>query len=188
MAFLHNTTSGRFGVRPAAIAALTLPVIFFALFTAGCASEDSTDGSEGAKDLKMMVAQYRIFSIATIQEQKAKLTDLLASVASQAGLEEVTHISQVENTLVLYSQPKVAQSKVDLGARVAGDDVIVDLIGGYGPDTPGFKQAKSALLKELRRSFPGQFDQPSPRIPVFRAEPNPAPAAAPAVGPSAAQP
>lgn len=165
------------------IAALALSVIFLTLFTAGCAGGAFSGESDGTKDLQMMVSQYRIFSIATIQEQKAKLTDSLQVVASEAGLEEVTHISQVEDTLVLYSQPKVAQSKVDLGARVVGDDVIVDLIGGYGPETPSFKQAKSALLKELKRSFPGQFDQPSPRIPVFRETPNPAPAAAPAVQP-----
>ncbi|HTB81450.1 MAG TPA: hypothetical protein VK717_11245 [Opitutaceae bacterium] len=188
MAFSFKTVAGRFSARPAVIAALALSSIFFALFTAGCITDDSPDGSEGAKDLKMMVAQYRIFSIATIQEERTKLMDALANVASQAALEEVTHISQVQNTLVLYSQPKVAQSKVDLGARVVGDDVIVDLIGGYGPETPSFKQAKSALLKELKRSFPGQYDQPSPRIPVFREEPNPAPAAAPAVGSPATQP
>lgn len=173
-----KTFPGRFGARPAMIAALAWPVIFFAFFTAGCAGGVFSGESDGTRDLKMMVVQYRLFSIATIQEQRAKLTDSLQAVASEVGLEEVTHISQVENTLVLYSQPKVAQSKVDLGARVVGDDVIVDLIGGYGPETPGFKQAKSALLKELKQSFPGQFDQPSPRIPVFRAEPNPAPAAA----------
>jgi hypothetical protein len=113
----------------------------------------------------MMVSQYRVTSIATAKEERARLLESLARVASNLGLTDVTSTSTVKNTLVFYSQPDVKNFAVQLGARIVGDSIVVDLTGGFGPRTPAFKKAEKELLEEMERSFPGKYDVPSPYVP-----------------------
>lgn len=113
----------------------------------------------------MMVSQYRVTSVATAKEERARLLESLARIAASLGLTSATSTSTVKNTLVFYSQPDVKNFPVQLGARIVDDSIVVDLTGGFGPKSPAFKKAEKALLEEMERSFPGKYDIPSPRVP-----------------------
>ena len=73
-------------------------------------------------------------------------------------------------TLVFYSQPEVKNFQVQLGARMVGDSIVVDLTGGFGPRTASFKEAEKELLEEMNRSFAGKYEIPSPYVQIR--EPN----------------
>jgi hypothetical protein len=112
------------------------------LFVAGCDT--------------MNVQQYRIMGVATGSPDAAKVKSILQSVADKTGLRDKTSDSRVPDTLVLYEQTPQA-FRVDIGARFYHDDTLVDVIGGFGPTPPAFKQAKRLLAPALSAEFGSRF-------------------------------
>jgi hypothetical protein len=97
------------------------------------------------------IQQYRIAGGA--HRDTAKVKRVLHTVASQTGLVDSTSTSRAPQTVVFYMQPNVQHFRVDLGARVVADDIVVDLNAGFGP-TPGeFKQAERLLTPALSSEF-----------------------------------
>jgi hypothetical protein len=97
------------------------------------------------------IQQYRIAGAA--RRDTANVKNVLHSVANQTGLVDRTSVSRAPHTLVFYTQPAVQHFRVDLGARTLGDDIIVDLNGGFGPARPEFKQALHFLTPALSSEF-----------------------------------
>ena len=97
------------------------------------------------------IQQYRVASGAG--RDAAKVKQVLHSVASQTRLVDRTSTSRAPHTLVFYTQPDVQHFRVDLGARILGPDIIVDLNGGFGPARPEFKQALRLLTPALSSEF-----------------------------------
>jgi hypothetical protein len=155
-------------------APIFLIVTFLGVFFAGCDT--------------VMISQYRVVSVATDKGEKQKLLETLARVAVRVGLENRTQASRVRETLVYYAEPNVEHFRVDLGARVVGDSIIVDLTGGFGPKTRTFEKAQQVLREEMDRSFPGRYDVPVPSIPIssIKSLPNQAREAMATAGMSAA--
>jgi hypothetical protein len=97
------------------------------------------------------VQQYRIAGGA--HRDAAKVKQILHSVASQTGLVESTSTSRAPHTLVFYTQPNVQHFRVDLGARIVAEDILVDLNAGFGPTPSEFKQAERLLTPALSSEF-----------------------------------
>jgi hypothetical protein len=97
------------------------------------------------------VQQYRIAGGA--HRETAKLREVLQHVANQTGLVDRTSTSHAPHTVVFYTQPAIEHFRVDLGARIVGDDAVVDLNGGFGPARPEFKQALRLLTPALSSEF-----------------------------------
>jgi hypothetical protein len=97
------------------------------------------------------IQQYRVTGGARGGTPKVKR--VLHGVASQTGLVDRTSTSRAPRTLVFYTQPDVQHFRVDLGARMLGDDIIVDLNGGFGHARPEFKQAEHLLTPALSSEF-----------------------------------
>jgi hypothetical protein len=97
------------------------------------------------------IQQYRIAH--GTHRDTAKVKQALHSVASQTGLVDRTSTSRAAHTIVFYTQPDVQHFRVDLGARTLGDDIVVDLNGGFGPARPEFKQALGLLTPALSNGF-----------------------------------
>jgi hypothetical protein len=112
-------------------------LVFVALLLSGC---DTVN-----------IQQYRIAG--TARRDTGKVKYVLHSVASRTGLIDRTSTSRAPQTLVFYTQPDVQHFRVDLGARMRGDDIIVDLNGGFGPARPEFKQALHLLTPALSSEF-----------------------------------
>ncbi|MGC2626200.1 MAG: hypothetical protein WA269_05120 [Candidatus Udaeobacter sp.] len=93
------------------------------------------------------IQQYRVAGGA--HRDVAKVKRVLHDVANQTGLVDRTSTSRAPRTVVFYTQPDVQHFRVDLGARILGDDVVVDLNGGFGPARPEFKQAAHLLTPAL---------------------------------------
>jgi hypothetical protein len=121
------------------------------LFVAGCDT--------------MNVQQYRIMGVATGSPDAAKVKSILQSVADKTGLRDKTSDSRVPDTFVLYEQTPQA-FRVDIGARFYHDDILVDVIGGFGPTPPAFKQAKRLLAPALSAEFGSRFSIPQPFVPI----------------------
>ena len=155
-------------------APLFLIVILLGVFLAGCDT--------------VMMSQYRVVSVATDRGEKQELLEALARVAVRVGLEDRTQTSSVKETLVYYAEPNVEHFRVDLGARVVGDSIVVDLLGGFGPKTRTFEKAQQVLREEMDRSFPGRYDVPVPSIPIssMKTLPNQPPLRMPVSGTPAA--
>lgn len=97
------------------------------------------------------IQQYRISTAAS--GDTAKVRRVLQSVATDTKLVDRTSTSRAAHTLVFYTQDDVDHFQVDLGARRLGEDIIVDLNGGFGPARPEFKQALHLLTPALSSEF-----------------------------------
>jgi len=126
------------------------------LFVTGCAT--------------MNVQQYRITGVAKGSPDAAKAKSILQTVADQTGLNDRTSASHVPDTLVFYSQPPQA-FRVDLRARFDQTNVLVDLVGGFGPTPPAYKHAKHLLALALSAEFGSRFSVPQPFVPMLPSSP-----------------
>ena len=97
------------------------------------------------------IQQYRVAGGA--HRDASKVKRVLHDVANQTGLVDRTSTSRAAQTVVFYTQPDVQHFRVDLGARALGNDIIVDLNGGFGPARPEFKQAEHLLTLALSSEF-----------------------------------
>lgn len=109
--------------------------------------------------------QYQIAGVSPGSADAARLKSLLQTVAGQTGLDDRTPASRVPNTLVFYSQPPQA-FRVDLGARFYQTNVLVDLVGGFGPIPEAYKQAKHLLMPALSTEFGSRLSIPQPFVPI----------------------
>jgi hypothetical protein len=112
-------------------------LVFIALFLSACDT--------------LNIQQYRVAGGA--HRDSAKVKRVLRDVASQTGLVDRTSTSRAPRTVVFYTQSDVQHFRVDLGARILGDDIVVDLNGGFGPARPEFKQAARLLTPALSSEF-----------------------------------
>jgi hypothetical protein len=119
-------------VRPVRILALIL-----ALLAAGC---DTVN-----------LQQYRLAD--ATQTDASDVKRVLGVVAAQTGLEDRTTSSMVPHTLVFYKEPDVQHFAVNLGARRVGEDIIVDLIAGFGPMRNEFRKTRALLTPALSNEF-----------------------------------
>jgi hypothetical protein len=110
--------------------------------------------------------QYRIAGVAAGSPDATKLRATLQTVADQAGLKDRTQDSREPATLVFYTQPEVRNFRVDIGARFTNDDVLIDLVGGFGPTPPAYKQAKRLLMPALSAEFGSRVSVPQPFVPI----------------------
>ncbi|MBI3852607.1 MAG: hypothetical protein HY298_20310 [Verrucomicrobia bacterium] len=110
--------------------------------------------------------QYRIAGVAAGSPDAAKLRSALQTVADKAGLKDRTAESRVPETLFFYTQPEVRNFRVDLGARFYRDDVLIDLVGGFGPTPPAYKQAKRLLMPTLSAEFGSRLSNPQPFVQI----------------------
>jgi|SRR5581483_10542397 hypothetical protein len=127
-----------------------LPLVV--LFVAGCDT--------------MNWQQYRISGVAASSPGATKLRATLQTIADQTGLRDTTQDSHEPLTLVFYTQPEVRNFRVDIGARFTNDDVLVDLVGGFGPTPPAYKQAKGLLMPALSTEFGSRVSIPQPFVPI----------------------
>jgi hypothetical protein len=97
------------------------------------------------------IQQYRISGSA--HGDTVKVKQVLRSIASETGLVDRTSTSRAPHTIVFYTQPHVQHFQVDLGARMLGDDIIVDLNGGFGPARPEFNRTLRLLTPALSSGF-----------------------------------
>jgi hypothetical protein len=97
------------------------------------------------------IQQYRVAGGA--HRDAAKVKRVLHTVASQTGLVDSTSTSRAPHTIVFYTQPNVQHFRVDLGARIVADDIVVDLNAGFGPTPREFKQAELLLTPALTSEF-----------------------------------
>jgi len=97
------------------------------------------------------IQQYRIGGGA--HRDTAKVKQVLYNVASQTGLVNRTSTSHAGHTVVFYTQPNVQHFRVDLGARVVANDIVVDLYAGFGPTRREFKEAERLLTPALSSQF-----------------------------------
>jgi hypothetical protein len=110
--------------------------------------------------------QYRIAGVTAGSEDAVKLKSALLAIAEKTGLKDCSPDSRMPNTLFFYSQPEVRNFRVDLGARSYGDDVLIDLVGGFGPPPPAYKEAKSLLTPVLTAEFGSHLSVSQPFIPI----------------------
>ena len=106
--------------------------------------------------------QYRITGVAAGSPDATMLRATLLAVADQTGLKNRTQDSREPTTLVFYAQPEVRNFRVDIGARFTNDDVLIDLVGGFGPTPPAYKQAKRLLMPALSAGFGSRVSIPQP--------------------------
>jgi len=118
----------------------------------------------------MNVQQYRITGVAKGSPDAANVRSILQTVADQTGLSDRTSESRVPDTLVFYSQPQQA-FRVDLGARFDQTNVLVDLVGGFGPTPSAYKHAKHLLTPALFAEFGSRFSVPQPFVPTLSSSP-----------------
>jgi hypothetical protein len=109
--------------------------------------------------------QYQITGVAMGSTDAARLKSVLQTVAKQTGLDDQTPASRGSDILAFYSQPPQA-FRVDLGARFYQTNVLVDLIGGFGPTPPAYKQARHLLTPTLSAAFGSRFSIPRPFVPI----------------------
>ena len=110
--------------------------------------------------------QYRIAGGAGNADITERVKSILQEVADKTALKDSTSTSKAPDTIVFYMEPDVKNFRVDLGARVYGEDILVDLVGGFGPKLPTFEQAKQLLLPALSAEFGSKVSVPQPRIPI----------------------
>jgi hypothetical protein len=113
----------------------------------------------------MNYQQYQITGISPGSPDAIRLKSVLQTVANQAGMIDRTPDSRVNNTLVFYSQPSQA-FRVDLGARFYQTNVLVDLVGGFGPTPSAYKQTKCLLEPALTNEFGSRLSVPLPFISI----------------------
>ncbi|MEY2546434.1 MAG: hypothetical protein QOG48_1551, partial [Verrucomicrobiota bacterium] len=97
------------------------------------------------------IQQYRITGDA--RRDAAKVKHVLGTVASQIGLADRTSSSRAPHTVVFYTQPEVRHFAIELGAREAGGDILVDLSAGFGPTPPDYVRAEQLLAAGLAQEF-----------------------------------
>jgi hypothetical protein len=100
------------------------------------------------------VRQYRIAGASSVE--RAKVKQVLRSVATQIPLADHTSSSHAPNTVVFYTQPDVRHFAVELGAREVGGDILVDLSAGFGPTPPEYVRAEQLLTAGLAQEFGGR--------------------------------
>jgi hypothetical protein len=110
--------------------------------------------------------QYRITGVAAGSPDATKLRTTLQTVADKVGLKDRTQDSREPATLVFYTQPEVRNFRVDIGARFTDDGVLIDLVGGFGPRPPAYKQAKRLLMPALSAEFGSRVSIPEPFVPI----------------------
>jgi hypothetical protein len=113
----------------------------------------------------MNYQQYQIAGVAAGSPDAARIKSVLQTVASQTGLDDRISASRVTNTLAFYSQPPQA-FRVDLGARFYQTNVLVDLVGGFGPTPPAYKLVKRLLTPALTNEFGSRLSIPQPFVPI----------------------
>jgi len=109
--------------------------------------------------------QYQVAGIAAGSSDAGKLEAVLQTVAGKVRLDNRTSSTRLPGTLVFYAQPPQA-FRVDLGARFYQTNVLVDLVGGFGPTPPAYKRAKKLLLPALSAEFGSRVSIPQPFIPI----------------------
>lgn len=110
--------------------------------------------------------QYRIADVPVASPDTTKLKSALKHVSDQIGLKDEMNTSKIPGALAFYSEPGVEHFHVDLGARSYESDVIVDLMAGFGPTPPKYKQAKSLLESILSKEFNSRLSTPKSFVPV----------------------
>jgi hypothetical protein len=95
--------------------------------------------------------QYRIAGGA--HGDAANVKRILHSVAGQTGLVDSTSTSRAPRTIVFYTQANVQNFRVDLGARIVAQDILIDLNAGFGPTPPEFRKAEELLTPALSSEF-----------------------------------
>ena len=103
------------------------------------------------------VRQYRISGAANVPDDVDKVKAVLKSVAEKQHLVDMTQQSLTPRTIVFYKEPTRAPYAVLLGSRMVDNDVIVDLLAGFGPVPKGFKEAKRTLEPSLASDFGWRF-------------------------------
>ncbi len=108
--------------------------------------------------------QYRVISAV----DRARLGGILRSVAWQTKLVEQTTPSRVKDAVVVYLQPNIRDFRVEIGERTAGNDMIVDLLGGFGPTPPEFRIVHTLLTPALIQGFGSRVEEikDRPLVPV----------------------
>jgi hypothetical protein len=97
--------------------------------------------------------QYRISRAANTRD-RAKLKELLASIASTSGFHDCFRISRAPRTVAFYCDMDVVPySGGQLGAREVGDSIVVDLLHSLGSQTRAFNRAHESLEPALIAAF-----------------------------------
>jgi hypothetical protein len=101
--------------------------------------------------------QYKIARAANVGD-RAKVRELLASIATSSGLRDCYRISRAPHTVAFYCDMDVVPySGAQLGAREAGGAIIVDLLHSLGSQTRAFNRAHKLLQPALAATFGERF-------------------------------
>lgn len=101
------------------------------------------------------VKQYRVDGIAPESADSTRLKSVLQSVADQSGLIERTPDSNTAQVL-FYAQDNYERGVTTFEARNYGDDVFLDLSGGFGTP-PAYRKARRLLPSALSAEFGSRF-------------------------------
>lgn len=123
-------------------------LLFVTLFVSGCDTPH--------------VMHYRVAEVYPKSADSKRMVFLLQSVAEQSGLTERTTASNTTNTL-FYAQDDYEWGVTILDVRFYGDDVFLDLSGGFG--TPSaYRKAKRLLPSTLSTEFGSRFSVSERRV------------------------
>jgi hypothetical protein len=97
--------------------------------------------------------QYKVSRAANVDD-RAKVKDLLVSIASSSGFHDCYPISRAPHTVAFYCEMDVIPySGAQLGAREVEDSIVVDLLHSLGSQTRAFNRAHKLLEPALAAAF-----------------------------------
>ena len=109
-------------------------------------------------------AQYKISNVTVDSSDARKVKTSLKEVAQETGLEDRLSTSRLPGTLAYYCEPNVQNFRTDLGARFYGDDILVDVVAGFGPMTAKYIQVRNLTGRVLAKEFGTRVSIPAPLI------------------------
>jgi hypothetical protein len=113
--------------------------ILLCLLVAGCFGD------------KFNSARYKVAS--TSRVDRARITEITRSIATETGLTPDTPPPALPNALAYYRRPPDHGSAVDLSVERSDGDIIVHLGAGTGPTPRDFTAAQRLLDRILLKEF-----------------------------------